>query len=405
MANVELTLDQENLVRKAAESESFNDFDILANIGTAKGDNYLGVIHSVTVTEKNDETKVLHLICKSAHIIDNFRAMVPIIKMFKRESDLYEIVGKLREYQNEKALSRPFDGVAKFYGSCLEEKRETILMKNLKKDGYKLWDRMTPMNDEHLSAVFAEYARFHALSFAFKHQNPDRFEELSKDIKTDVFMDTETEDAKEKFGHFVQYYFKNGLNTVEGNARATAELEKLREVIGQKFETLGLTKKAVITHGDCWCNNILFRYENNNNTPSKVCFIDWQLSKVGSPALDLTYFFSASGSKETYANINKYLKTYHETLSQNLQELGCNPEGILSFDDLLDEWKNTAWYGVFIGMMILKIMLTESDEVPDYEKLESDDNMTAFSYEVKRSADYKQRLCDLIEFMADYGYL
>ncbi|CAG9764214.1 unnamed protein product [Ceutorhynchus assimilis] len=404
MADVKLTSNQENLVKEAAKSEGFVDFDISANVGTIKGDNYLGIIHSVTVKEKNDETKVLHLICKSASVIDNFRGMMPIIKMFKRERDLYEIIGKLKEYQNEKALLRPFDGVAKFYGSCLEEKNETILMENLKKYGYKLWDRMTPMNNEHLSAVFAEYAKFHALSLAYKHQNPDGFEELSKDIKTDVFMDNDQENGKEKFEKFLEYHFKNGLKAVEGNAKATTELGKFREVIGQKFELLRMSEKAVITHGDCWCNNILFKYEKSN-APSKVCFIDWQLSKLGSPAMDLTYFLSTSGSKETYPNINKYLKIYHETLSQNLQELGCNPEEIFSFDDVLDEWKNTAWYGVFIGMMMLKIMLTESEEVPDYENFNPDD-MNSFNYEaIKRSADFKQRLCDLIEFMADYGYL
>ncbi|XP_066249546.1 uncharacterized protein [Euwallacea similis] len=399
--SAELTSEQRSLVEKAALASNFKDFEIIANVGSLKGDNYLGVLHTISVKPKNGST--LYLILKSAHSNDIVREKGRASYAFQRESFIYDtIIPRLRKLQEEKGISSPFTGSAEYYGSNLEEKKESILMKNLKEYGYKMWDRKKPMDDLHIIMAFKEYARLHAASFALKHLHPEEFQELTKDIHLNVF-----EGSPNRTNDFFDNYFRSGLIAVNGSKKAEASLMRMQSRIKDLFKdnvTQG-TERFVVIHGDCWCNNMLFKYQEDNKTPSKVCFIDWQLSKLASPVIDLTYFFCVCCSRKTYPNLTKYLKIYHDTLSHNLKEFGCNSEELFSFQALLEEWNGKCWYGVFMSLMIIKLMLLDSEEAPALEQEGQSllDTLSCFS--TKQAGEYSEKLCDLVEFMVDSGYL
>ncbi|XP_066150206.1 uncharacterized protein [Euwallacea fornicatus] len=399
--SADLTIEQRSLVEKAAEACNLEDFEIITDVGSSKGDNYLGVLHTVTVKPKSGSS--LHLIVKSAHSNEIVREKGQAHCTFQRESFVYSaIIPRLRKLQEEKGISNPFTGSAGYYGSNLEEKKECILMQNLKKYGYEMWDRRTPMDEAHIIMVFKEYARFHAASHALKHLHPEEFQELTKDIHMNVF-----ESSSNRTTEYFKNYFRSGLIAVRGNKKVEAGLTRIQDGVKELFKA-NITRgreRFVVIHGDCWCNNMLFKYQEDKKTPSNVCFIDWQLSKLASPVIDLTYFFCVCASKETYPNLTKYLKIYHDTLSHNLKEFGCNPEEVLSFQALLEEWKGKCWYGVFMSLMIIKIMLLDSDEAPLLEQ-EDKTLLEALScFDIKQAEKYSEKLCDLVEFMVDSGYL
>lgn len=129
-SEIYLSIEQKKLVEQAALVHNLKNYEIITNVGSLKGDNYLGVLHTITL---KSEEKVVYLILKSAHTDDKWRAVAKSQQAFQREGYIYNtIIPKLLKLQKEKSVADGFSGFARFYGHCLEEKKECILMQNLK---------------------------------------------------------------------------------------------------------------------------------------------------------------------------------------------------------------------------------------------------------------------------------
>lgn len=77
----------------------------------------------------------------------------------------------------------------------------------------------------------------------------------------------------------------------------------------------------VLTHGDCWSNNIMFKYDAFGNIVDTV-FINFQISKYGSPVRDLVFFILTSTRLEDkLTHFDYFIKYYHDQLISNLKHL------------------------------------------------------------------------------------
>lgn len=64
-----------------------------------------------------------------------------------------------------------------------------------------------------------------------------------------------------------------------------------------------------------------------------MMFLDWQLSRYGSPVCDLFYYlFSATDQSFRQKYFNDLLLLYHSTLSDNIKELGSDPDKLYSLE-------------------------------------------------------------------------
>lgn len=254
--STKLTEAQYHLLEQIADENGFTDHELKEYSTSSKGDNYLGQMVCVTI-ENND--KKLELINKTAPTNVKFRTSLPVRELFLKEIYLYEtVLQTFTNFQKEYGLKNPFRAFPKFYGKCEDEYNECLVLENLVKHGYSHWNRKLPMNSDHVAVVMAEYGKFHAVSYAMKEKNPELFNRISEILKKEL-----TEWEKESSKAFLNNTCKTLQKAIEGNCVLENAYERVTANLYNYFlEVMREPKeKMVITHGDCWCNNMFFKYE------------------------------------------------------------------------------------------------------------------------------------------------
>jgi hypothetical protein len=144
-----------------------------------------------------------------------------------------------------------------------------------------------------------------------------------------------------------------------------------------------------------------------NGVPSKVAIIDWQLSKKSSPILDLSYFLFTTVSKEDIEELDVILKNYHNSLLDNLKNLGGTEDNFYPFDQFSNDWKEYCKYGVILAGVIHKFSLSEEDEVPDMAKAAEDgqDMSKSFLKSIRDTASYRKRMCYIVKYVAEHDLI
>jgi Ecdysteroid kinase-like family len=247
-----------------------DELNVKMNSASNKGDNYIGILHRVSVEDSND--KKLHIILKLPPTNVVRREQFFARPCFLRESEFYESVYPMyKKFQEEKGIVVEDDGfyeVPKCYTSLTEDLHEGLFLEDLKVSGFEMFDRFSKVTKEHVTLVMEALGKFHAICFAFKDQRPEALDTYRE--MQDIFMQRD-ENSKEQITIWFDMLKKQAFE-----ALATMEnpdlVEKGKNVLeGDFFELLmqciegkNAEPHAIITHGDCWNNNIMYRNEVNN---------------------------------------------------------------------------------------------------------------------------------------------
>lgn len=118
----------------------------------------------------------------------------------------------------------------------------------------------------------------------------------------------------------------------------------------------------VLNHGDAWINNYLFSYDENNK-PTDILFVDFQLGVWASPAMDLYYFFISSTHNDlkTSSYFDYFIHFYHTELVsclEKMQYIGTIPTLQQLHIDLLDKGK----FSMSVFYSVLPFVLLDSRE-------------------------------------------
>uniref|UniRef100_A0A6P7GIV4 Uncharacterized protein LOC114338724 isoform X1 n=1 Tax=Diabrotica virgifera virgifera TaxID=50390 RepID=A0A6P7GIV4_DIAVI len=401
--------EQKELIDKVAKENGFSNYQVISNAGSSKGDNFLGIINAITV--KNSD-KTLNLILKSANTNEAFRNAAPLHEMYSREIYLYEqVFVEFKKFQDKHNIVDQFVSIPKAYICSAEVSKEALLMENLKTEGYKLWNKKNPMNPGHIKEVLKEYAKFHAISLAMKDKCPEKFNNLTSKVYDIIFDDNLDVNDEEKLQKFITSVMSNGYEAVSGDAELTDCLKnvegKIVNILSKVFKDEKY--KLVLTHGDCWCNNFLFKYEDPENieNPCSLRILDWQLSALSTPALDISYFFIVNSSKEVFDDYKTYLKLYRDTVSTQLLNFGCDPQKLFPYSLFEEHLEVMFPFGLYMSLIVTKVMVSEPDEAPDLEKIsENDGDLTnSMNFSVKNKAEYNRRVRGVILFLKGNKYI
>ncbi|XP_058818479.1 uncharacterized protein LOC131681605 [Topomyia yanbarensis] len=247
--------------------------------------------------------------------------------LFRREVHFYrEILPAFYRFQKEKGISEDSDegffSAPKCYlAHCDTDKAEPEAAIVLAYDeSYERWDwdKLEPINVEHAKLLMRQLGRLHAITFALKEQKPEVFEQFKlKDVLV----------PNSDLVSLMKESFDRALVTMRTRFAAEQEqIQRIKEAVFQMLTACADPVKSepycVVSHGDCWINNLIYGHDENNVATS-LTFTDWQSSRYASPLLDLGYFFFlCTGAQFRKDHLDDLLQHYHSSVKDLLDRLG-----------------------------------------------------------------------------------
>lgn len=143
-----------------------------------------------------------------------------------------------------------------------------------------------------------------------------------------------------------------------------------------------------------------------------VCFIDFQITRYCSPALDLLYhIFTATDKPFRQLHYEDLLKTYYTSLSDTIRKLGSDPDKLYTYENLQSQLSKFAEYALLMAPMMIWLTIAARSgnigSIDEYTKvLEVDDTATLIApFDEQTELKYSTWINDLVTDMINYGYI
>ncbi|XP_049885671.1 uncharacterized protein LOC126380345 [Pectinophora gossypiella] len=401
--------------------------------GSKRGDNYTSMVYRITLkgirkhvepdgsSEKDEpwEGSVIYK-CLPESILR--REAFKSDELFCNEVAFYnKIWPALFNFQAQwESVKTPFKAIPK----CYLAQNDLVILKDLKQLGFTMPDRKQGLSIEQCYFVLKQLSQFHALSLAMKCDNPEGFYELLniQDGISEVFFVAENQE------YYRSYYREAGRNAIamvekelEGCEDKELYVGKLRNFCEEEsfFQTMVelVTPKeplAVITHGDCWTNNLLFRYVDGEI--AEMFIVDFQLVRYASPALDLVYLiYLCLDRQQRTDHLTSLLEYYTDELHRRVVEMSeddsifnttLNRDAL--YELLQEEFKRSSRFGLGIALDMYPIMTCDSAEAPNlYQEKEVGSAPSHDSVKPvwTANAECRKKMTDLVQELVEAGVL
>lgn len=261
------------LLTKIAHENGLSGYSVYVNHCSQPGDGFTSELFRISISE-NKSDKKLDLVCKVPPSSEKYREEFFSDVVFKNEALFYnKLMTNFAKFQENKNLKKhdQFLAYPKCYGTIIddENQRYVIILEDLRPLGFEMWNKAKPVPIENARLTMSELGKFHGLSFAMKDQNPDQFAEI-KQIKNNFGEGLKTENMSGMFANVLEYAIqllksedhKTIIRHVKSNITRYSE---------DCFDDKASDRFGVLCHGDCWNNNMLYRFNEQVNIFSKIC--------------------------------------------------------------------------------------------------------------------------------------
>ncbi|XP_069184328.1 uncharacterized protein [Procambarus clarkii] len=343
---------------------------------TKEGDNFATIVTSVSVTFSlaGKESKTSYVIKLKPPLPPGEVLSAFFSSIFKKEAEFFrEILPLLNAELTTRGLGCL--RMAKWFYTSLNKDEEMIFLEDLRSRGFKTFDRKKGMDVAHATLVLQELAKLHAASLLLKATAPeqdlaDRFTHIKVD-----WMNF-PENVKKHFNCMFSTYFMCSselLHNMEGYEVAKQWLarHKNNSIDLLELQLVRNSKFDVLCHGDCWINNVLFRY-NEDGDPVEVMLLDLQWSRVASPATDLNFLlYTSLHGNDRKANWRDLLSSYYDTFRGVMKAGERNMP--FTLEELHQEYRDKMEYGIIYSTTLLAFSLGEREDAPDIINMKEDD--------------------------------
>lgn len=243
------------------------------------------------------------------------QALVDGYQAFPKEKYLYSVL--IPEFEKLYAnVGEIFTFGPKCYFTT-DDPTQLIVMEDLSTE-YAMINKSVGMNQEETNQTLKWLAKFHAASMVYYEKNGN-YGEL---FETGVFSKNVEPVYQPYYNGYFDYYIE-ALKKLPNGEKYAEKAEKWRGNLYSKIcKVLDFdeTSLNVLNHGDCWVNNVLMKFENEQLKDVK--FVDYQLCFYGSVASDIYYFIMTSTEISVKVKkFDKFIKFYWESLVENLKLL------------------------------------------------------------------------------------
>nr|XP_022909649.1 uncharacterized protein LOC111420834 [Onthophagus taurus] len=398
MIEIEIPIIAESIINQVVKSENIkNPTEISVTRGSQDGDGYVSKTYAISI--KNDFGKDIKLFVKYLPEDIKLEWKNAFLDAFYTEYKFYvEIYPAFNQFEKDKNIKEPFNDVPKHFNTKMEiGETPPIILEDLRSLGYTLRDRKTPIDDAHLILPIKAFAKYHAINYAMKDQQPEVYKKLAtypRDLYGKNFL---------AFG--IDAMIKRCTEQVIDSFDPVSDKEIMEHCANLNERLIDYMMNVyrehdeyfIITQGDCWSNNMMFLYQEETGLPIDVKLIDWQCKRIASPLFDFSYFFYTLATKKELDNAEHYIKLYYDTLSQRIAELGSDPEKLYPYHIFKDHCRKYSKYGLCMAFFIVKFQLFEKDEVPNVLNTEIN-SADAFCMVIKNQDLYLKRLKDLLKY-------
>ncbi|XP_072378789.1 uncharacterized protein [Diabrotica undecimpunctata] len=390
-----------DILQNISKKEGFMKPQIEYSGKMGKGQGFMGDVFYVNITDENSN-KNLNLVIKQSTTSEYVRKHFPVKVICFNESYFYrQIWPTFVELQLNHLQSMIFDNVAKCYETDLEEGKESFVLENLNAKGYFVLKKGQFFDRAQAESVLRKYGQFHGLSFAYKSKLFEKFQTLSKELipcwkmmsEADLFKFVMEKGLKDCLIYLDSVKQKNIIKKLEGI------LENVVQIFQNSTTYRG--KYGVIVQGDCWSNNILFKYEDSSKLED-LKLIDFQMSNVSTVVNDLSYCLYAGGTKEIFDDFDRYLRIYHDSLADTCSRFDC--KDFISFENLKTEWKEYSKFGFILGLSLIRSKLSEDMDQEEMAQM-SNTNDDQEKVPNENSEKIKQKCLELVLHMYENDFL
>ncbi|GAB0088781.1 uncharacterized protein DMENIID0001_032450 [Sergentomyia squamirostris] len=344
------------------------DFEV--KYATNKGDNFTSALYRIKVnyTIEND-LREMCFILKTPIQADIIDAVAEEFNVFKRESVVYgSLMEKCYVLLRNKGDSTVF-GPRAIY---VEEK--LLAMEDLNAKGYNLLGKAKKLNRQQCEMVLSKVARWHATTAVLFQKDPTLFENhhvpnFSEDTQHMHLLYTNILVAALKHNRSAPE-LKNFSNKL-----AAFSSEIVPKMIG--VFTRDDTKFCVLSHGDLWSNNMLFK--SGPNQSDDVLLVDFQEGFFGSPGIDLNFFLYTSVEVDILLNnYDDLLRHYFIELESTLTALEYKGK-LPTLQDIKQEVISKGDHGLATLLGMVPIMTTQYKEYAEasYYFEDTEENLKA----------------------------
>ncbi|EGK96687.1 AGAP013267-PA [Anopheles gambiae str. PEST] len=402
--------------------------------GSRNGDSYSGDVYRIVIApgsrdiedfENNNNTnssnrmhgerpatlpKPFSVIAKVAPTTSLRRSLYNSSAHFQREKYVFDVVLPMFErFQQARGLrtAKSFAHYPSVIVSECCEGFEYILQRDLMAHGYRNFPRTEPLAYEDVLLVLTHLAQFHAISFAMQQQAPDAYAQIVSELQETIFVPP----LHSSFVDFLQRKVDYAIETLQRNPAAgdgavAERLCRFRDEYGQAMvDCVQNRDDTVICHGDCWISNILYRPMN----AKELKFLDWQVARCATPAIDLSYFIFCCTDSELRERLPELLRKYHSALVRRMDELGTvNGRELFPFERLQMHMKKYARFGFGMALMTLHSTCCVEKDLPNVSAaLETTElvDIDELAKDMLYNPAYIKRMSGVCRDMVRFGYL